>query len=143
MKLRFRNDLNKRHSYTVEVEPLNLVCLSQRLCRILLELNLFDSDRDTFAILRRDSVAGKKSDVTVLGKWLIILGDLISRGLIPPEVMLSVESTNLLDFAVEGESCTESGDQSLFLKERLTARHGNVKKSDMAVWLVVERGNSR
>jgi len=49
----------------VEIEELRGGRVFLRLCRVLLELDLFDPDTDMVAIFRRDSIMFVQVDVTV------------------------------------------------------------------------------
>lgn len=50
------------------------------------------------------------------GKRLIILGDLISSGLVGVEVVLPIELTSLLDMAAESQGSSYRRKQSPFLE---------------------------
>jgi hypothetical protein len=118
----------------------------------LLHLHLLDANRDR-AIFRADAggeVVSIEGDVTVSGEGFydtldtcryvqmlqrltIVLCNLITRRLVLIEVVFPVEAAPVLDFAVQRQRCTQSGQKRFLLEVWLGSRECGVKQRYMRV----------
>ena len=114
--------------------------LSEGLGGILFHLNLFDADGDVGPVLGGDPISRLQGDAAIAGERLVILRNLIPRGLVPVEIMFPVEAADGLDVAVEGQRGAQSGDQGLLLKNRLASGYGQVEEGDARVGFLIKGG---
>lgn len=135
------DDLDEGMRDTVEVEQVSGGGQLDRLGRVLFHLDLLDANGHGTG---GGSGAGGEvvvveDNMAIAGKGVVVLGNLVSRGLVLVEVVLAIEAALRLDGAVEGKSTADGGKERFDLELGLAARKGHVEESGVSVWRLADR----